>query len=51
MNRIALLLGLAILNSSLYAADWPRFRGPTGMGVAEDDPRLPDRWGRAQDVV
>jgi outer membrane protein assembly factor BamB len=29
---------------------WPRFRGPTAMGVAEDDPRLPDRWSKTENV-
>jgi outer membrane protein assembly factor BamB len=52
MRRIAFLLVIAILNSSIHADDnWPRFRGPTAMGVAEDDPRLPDRWDRTENVV
>jgi len=29
---------------------WPCFRGPTGMGVAQDDPRLPDRWSKTENV-
>ena len=32
------------------AEDWPRFRGPTAMGVVEDDPRLPDRWSKTENV-
>jgi outer membrane protein assembly factor BamB len=32
------------------AEDWPRFRGPTGMGVARDDPRLPERWSKTENV-
>ncbi|MFH1924833.1 MAG: PQQ-binding-like beta-propeller repeat protein [Planctomycetota bacterium] len=30
--------------------DWPCFRGPTGMGIVEDDPRLPDRWSKTENV-
>jgi hypothetical protein len=52
MHRIAFLFVVAILYSSVYADNnWPRFRGPTAMGVAEDDPRLPDQWSRAENVV
>jgi len=52
MHRLAFLFVVAILCSSVYAENnWPRFRGPTAMGVAEDDPRLPDRWGRTENVV
>lgn len=30
--------------------DWPRFRGPSAMGVAADDPRLPDTWSKTDNV-
>ncbi|MHC4405251.1 MAG: outer membrane protein assembly factor BamB family protein [Planctomycetota bacterium] len=30
--------------------DWPCFRGPTAMGVVDDDPRLPDRWSKTENV-
>ncbi len=30
--------------------DWSRFRGPTAMGVAKDDVRLPDRWSKTENV-
>jgi outer membrane protein assembly factor BamB len=52
MHRIAFLFAVAILCSSVHAdGNWPRFRGPMAMGVAEDDSRLPDRWSRTEDVV
>ena len=30
--------------------DWPRFRGPSADGVANDDPRLPDTWSKTDHV-
>lgn len=30
--------------------DWPRFRGPTATGVAQDDPRLPETWSKTESV-
>jgi outer membrane protein assembly factor BamB len=43
---------LAALSLTLVEADtnWPRFRGSSG-GVADDDPRLPDTWGPAQNIA
>jgi len=52
MYRIVFLFVVTILSSSVYAdSNWPRFRGQTAMGVAEDDPQLPDRWSRTENVV
>jgi hypothetical protein len=52
MHRITFLFVVAILYSSFYAdSNWPRFRGSTAMGVAEDDSRLPDRWSRTENVA
>ncbi len=46
-----LLLGsVAKLGKAEGTEDWPRFRGPTAMGVAEDDPRLPERWSKTENV-
>jgi outer membrane protein assembly factor BamB len=39
---LALSLVLAVV-SALHAANWPRFRGPNGAGVA-DDKDIPVRW-------
>jgi outer membrane protein assembly factor BamB len=43
---------LAALSLTPVEADtnWPRFRGSSG-GVADDDPRLPDTWGPAQNIA
>lgn len=30
---------------------WPQFRGPGGLGVAADDPRIPERWGPEENLV
>lgn len=30
--------------------NWPRFRGPNADGVSPDDPRLPDKWSKTQNV-
>ncbi len=52
MHRINFLFVVVILYSSVYAdSNWPRFRGRMAMGVAEGDPRLPDRWSRTENVV
>jgi outer membrane protein assembly factor BamB len=45
------LLALAVtLTTFAHAADWPRFRGPNGTGVAEGAP-LPDKVGPSQSVI
>lgn len=52
MRRITFLSIIAILFTSVYADDnWPRFRGPMATGVTEDDPQLPERWGRDENVA
>src|SRR4051794_1818687 len=30
--------------------NWPRFRGKNADGVSADDPRLPDTWGKKENV-
>lgn len=47
---VILLLASSTLARAEGTEDWPRFRGPTAMGVAEDDPRLPDRWSKTENV-
>lgn len=44
------LLWLVLVAVSASAADWPRFRGPNGRGVAESAP-LPDKIGPAEHVI
>lgn len=50
--RCTFLLTIALVTLSLDAGepDWPQFRG-TRAGVAADDPALPDRWSRSENVV
>ncbi len=30
--------------------NWPRFRGAQATGVAREDPRLPDRWSKTENI-
>ena len=52
-SRIFLpILAASLLANSLTAEDnWPRFRGPTAMGVVSDDPRLPEQWSKTENVL
>ena len=45
MRLLVLLLAGAALEGN-----WPQFRGPDSMGVAED-PRLPSTWSTTENVV
>ena len=45
-------LASIILAQTISAADnWPRFRGPTAMGVADNDQRLPTTWSQTENVA
>jgi len=48
---VVLFLALSTLARGEGTKDWPRFRGPTAMGVAQDDSRLPDRWSKTENVA
>jgi outer membrane protein assembly factor BamB len=39
-----------LLTAASFPDNWPQFRGPDSMGVAED-PRLPDTWSATENVV
>ncbi len=41
---------LALLTASAPAADWPQFRGPHGLGIA-DDRDLPVTWGPGSNLA
>ena len=41
-------LGLSVIPA---LANWPQFRGPGVRGVVDDDPRLPESWSSAKNVV
>ena len=47
---ILLLASSALALRAEGTDDWPCFRGPTGMGVAKDHPRLPERWSKTENV-
>ena len=40
-----------VVSLLLAAANWPQFRGPESSGVAADDPRLPDRWSKTENIA
>lgn len=40
---------MSLCNGPACAGDWPRFRGPSGNGIA-DETKLPDSWGPEQNV-
>jgi hypothetical protein len=49
ITRLSLLVLLsATLTAS--AADWPRFRGPNGRGIAPDDKPVPVEWGTTKNI-
>jgi outer membrane protein assembly factor BamB len=35
--------------ASVFAADWPAWRGPTGIGISSD-PNLPTKWSTTENV-
>jgi outer membrane protein assembly factor BamB len=53
---MALRFIVAFITSSMLLigvwanSDWPQFRGPNSLGVA-DDPNLPDRWSATENVT
>jgi outer membrane protein assembly factor BamB len=49
MHSASLTAALILAASTACAADWPRFRGPNGSGVA-DDPAVPVDW-TARDIL
>ena len=48
-NLVATAL-VTLLCTPVLAQEWPQFRGPGALGVA-DDPRLPDTWSATDNVV
>ncbi|MEK6410114.1 MAG: PQQ-binding-like beta-propeller repeat protein [Acidobacteriota bacterium] len=43
------LIGV-LLTAAMAQANWPQFRGPGSLGVAED-PNLPDKWSTTENVA
>ncbi len=52
MRSIATLVVLAILaaTNSALSADWPRFRGPNGSGIAADNKPVPTTWSPTKNL-
>ncbi|HEY4235655.1 MAG TPA: PQQ-binding-like beta-propeller repeat protein [Lacipirellulaceae bacterium] len=51
VDRIApILLLSALLSGRSAAADWPRFRGPNGTGLAADATATPIQWSPTQNL-
>src|SRR5437588_8873439 len=47
---LALFLFTLVAHSAETSANWPQFRGPGAMGVA-DHPGLPERWSTNENVA
>ena len=47
--RLALVCA-GLLTASMDAGDWPRFRGPNGSGICEDDESFPTTWSPGDNV-
>ena len=52
MKTLLAVLALLVTFGAVARAqdNWPRFRGPSGDGVAKDDARLPARWSKTENV-
>ena len=52
MNQRLMLLsiGLALWSLVAVACDWPRFRGPTGSGIAPDSELVPSEWSSTKNI-
>jgi len=49
---VAVLLAVfacRVISSSLFAADWPAFRGPNGDGISSDQ-KIPTQWSDEQNL-
>jgi outer membrane protein assembly factor BamB len=47
---IPILMTTPILTAGASSDNWPGFRGPGSLGIAED-PNLPDRWSTTENVA
>jgi outer membrane protein assembly factor BamB len=50
MRDVRCSLILLLITSAAYGADWPRFRGPTGQGLASDSD-VPAEWSAQKNIV
>lgn len=51
IRYLTVLLIWLTSNSLSYAEDWPRFRGPKGLGTSSDSDNLPDHWSPDENMV
>lgn len=49
-TRLCLLVVSVSLCTQLHAADWLRFRGPNGSGIAPDDKPVPVEWSATKNL-
>src|SRR5262245_56402841 len=52
MNMTTRILSTLILTafvSTAYSANWPAWRGPTGIGVSEEK-SFPEKWSQSENV-
>ena len=50
LTVLLLVLSATLACRAEGAEVWPCFRGPSGMGVVQDDPRLPELWSKTENV-
>ncbi|MEW6128963.1 MAG: PQQ-binding-like beta-propeller repeat protein [Acidobacteriota bacterium] len=50
-THLAMLLILLFINPVFAQTNWTQFRGAGSLGVATDDPNLPDKWSATENVV
>ncbi|MCS5702324.1 MAG: PQQ-binding-like beta-propeller repeat protein [Acidobacteria bacterium] len=50
MQNLLVAALVTLLSTPVLAQEWPQFRGPGALGVA-NDPRLPDTWSATENVV
>ncbi|HRH98352.1 MAG TPA: PQQ-binding-like beta-propeller repeat protein [Prosthecobacter sp.] len=51
MNIRTLLYAFVIATTSIFAGDWPAWRGPTGDGHAAPGQKLPVKWRESENLV
>lgn len=51
MNTRALLTAFVITTTTIFATDWPAWRGPTGDGHAAPGQKLPVKWSESENLV
>jgi len=49
-TSLELILSIALLGTSATQADWSRFRGPNGSGIASDHMPTPTTWSDTQNL-